>query len=73
VADTLEAQDVVLVRDRVPMTVQQVRGDPARGWNGVLDTSGDGALLGLTFNNVKPSGLAEAGGWAEVCATTEAA
>jgi predicted Zn-dependent protease len=69
VADILQAQDVVLVRDRDPMMVQQDRGDATRGWNGVLEKSDAGALLGLTYNNVTPGGLGEAGGWAEVCRT----
>jgi hypothetical protein len=67
VADILEAQDVVLHRDRDPMMVQQDRGHATRGWNGVLETSEGGAMLGLTYNNVRSGGLGEAGGWAEVC------
>jgi hypothetical protein len=71
IADVLETQDVVLVRDRAPMTVQQDRGDPTQGWNGILQASDGGAQLGLTYNNVTPGGLAEAGGWAEVCRTAD--
>lgn len=68
VAPLFEAQDVILDRDRNPMTIQQQPGDPAGGWNGVLEASDDGASsLGLTYNNVVVDGVAEAGGWAEVC------
>lgn len=68
VAPLLEAEDVVLVGDRAPMTIQQEPGDPADGWNGVLEAGGDGAsTLGLTYNNVVLEGAGEAGGWAEVC------
>jgi hypothetical protein len=38
-----------------------------RGWNGVLEASDGGARLGLSYHHVTPGGLAEAGGWAEVC------
>jgi hypothetical protein len=67
VANILEADGVVLRRDRDPMSVQQERGDPAHGWNGVLESADGGTVPGLTYNNVPPGGLAEAGGWAEVC------
>lgn len=67
VADVLEAEDVVLVRDRDPMVVQQERGKPQLGWNGVLESADDGSLLGLTHNNVTSGSFAEAGAWAEVC------
>ena len=68
VAQLLEAEDVVLDRDRSPMTIQQEPGNPAGGWNGVLETSDGGASsLGLTYNNVDLDGVAAAGGWAEVC------
>ncbi len=65
-----EARDVVVVRDRNPMTTQQEPGDPAEGWNGVLESRGDGESLlglGLTYNNDVLDGVAEAGDWAEVC------
>ena len=67
VADILEAEGVVLVRDRDPMQVQQEQGDPAQGWNGGLESADEGTVLGLTFNNVTPGSFAEAGGWSEVC------
>lgn len=63
-----EARDVVVVRDRNPMTIQQEPDDSAGGWNGVLEARVGGASsLGLTYNNVALDGVAEAGGWAEVC------
>jgi hypothetical protein len=67
VADILEAQGVVLRRDRDPMGVQQEPGEPDLGWNGVIESSDDDAPLGLTYNSVEPDGPAEVGGWAEVC------
>lgn len=68
IAQLLEDEDVVVDRDRDPMTIQQEVGDPADGWNGVLEAGeGDGAALGLTYNNVAVESIREAGGWAEVC------
>lgn len=68
VSQLFEAKDVVVARDRDPMTIQQEPDDPAGGWNGVLEAGGDGAsALGLTYNNVPLEGVGEAGGWAEVC------
>lgn len=69
VADVLEAQGVVLRRDRDPMHVQQEPGEPDQGWNGALESSDGDALLGLTYNNVTPDGPAEVGAWAEECPT----
>jgi hypothetical protein len=67
VARLLEAQDVVVATDRDPMIIQQERGDPANGWNGVLDAGDGGSALALTYNNVVLDSVGEAGGWAEVC------
>jgi hypothetical protein len=69
VADILEAQGMVLARDRDPMHVQQEPGEPGLGWNGALESSNGGTQLGLTYNNVEPVGPAEVGGWAEACPT----
>jgi hypothetical protein len=65
VARILEAEDVVVTD---AMVIQQERGNPQGGWNGVLEVSAGGASsLGLTYNNVDIDGVDEAGGWAEVC------
>jgi hypothetical protein len=73
VADILQAQVVVLVRDRDPMIVQQDRGNATRGWNGVLEMPDGGAPLGLTYDDVTSGGLRDTGGWAEVCRTADGA
>ena len=67
VADLLEAHDVVLVRDRDPMTVQQERGEPNAGWNGALEGAEGSSVLALTRNGVEVASLGQAGGWAEAC------
>lgn len=67
VANVLEAQDVVVVRDRSPMVVQQERGAPSDGWNGGLErVADDASRLGLTFNNVTVEEPV-ADDWADQC------
>lgn len=69
VADVLEAEGVVVVRDdREVFTVQQEPGEPRAGWNGVLEDADTTTSLGLTYNDVE---VDEPGGWAEVCALPE--
>lgn len=66
VADVLVDEDVWVVRDRDPMIVQQYHED-THGWNGVLEASGEGSKLALTFNNAKPSDRFEGLGWHDDC------
>lgn len=68
IADALEETGSAVRRDRDPMDVDQVRGDPADHWNGAIERlADDRSRLGLTNNNVAIGGLEEAGGWAAVC------
>jgi hypothetical protein len=67
VAEVLSAQDMVLLRDRDPMILQQFEGRPGDGWNGVLEAAGDQAVIKLTYNNADREAWAGAVGWAEAC------
>lgn len=71
VADVLEREGMVVVRDREPMVVQQVPGVPREGWNGVLAGAADGSVLSLVFNNATHSDRQGAVGWSEVCPTPQ--
>jgi hypothetical protein len=71
VADVLESEGMVVSRDREPMLVQQIPGNPRDGWNGVLATSGDDSTLGLVYNNATHSAWSGAVGWAEACPTPQ--
>lgn len=72
VADVLESEGMVVSREnQESMHVQQIPGNPRDGWNGVLAMSGDGSILGLTYNNATPSAWSGAVGWAEVCPTPQ--
>jgi hypothetical protein len=66
VVEVLLDEEVWVVRDRDPMIVQQYHKD-TNGWNGILQASGGGSKLDLTFNNAKPSERFEGLGWAEEC------
>jgi hypothetical protein len=70
VADVLEAEKIIVVRDRESMIVQQLR--DSTGWNGSLDAAPDGSRLSLTYNNAIPGGWPEGLGWAEACPDTAA-
>jgi hypothetical protein len=71
VADVLERAEMVVLRDRTPMIVQQVRDAPRDGWNGVLSASDGGSELGLVYNNAARADWDGTVGWAEVCPTPE--
>lgn len=71
VADVLESEGMVVRRDREPMEVQQVRGAPREGWNGILTGAADGSVLSLVFNNATYSDWPGTVGWSEVCPTPQ--
>lgn len=67
VAEVLAGEGIIVVKDRDPMIVQQIRNDPTHGWNGALSAADGGSTLGLVFNNATRSERFGALGWAEVC------
>ncbi|UQU62429.1 hypothetical protein COUCH_25765 [Couchioplanes caeruleus] len=67
VADILAEEGVVVVSDREPMIVQQIRDEPGDGWDGVLQADGDSSALLLERSDVTHSGFSDAVGWGEVC------
>jgi hypothetical protein len=70
VADVLTRHDVVVVQGREPMIVQQIFNEPGKGWDGILEKSGDQSMLRLERSYATHSGRKDALGWAEVCADT---
>jgi hypothetical protein len=66
VADTL-AQHVVVVADRDQPVVQQFRGQPGRGWNGIIEAPQGRTLVELAKNNVHTSEASIGVGWMSVC------
>lgn len=68
VADLFEGQGVVVVRDREAFVLQQEPGVPTRGWTGSLEPVDEQTSeLRLTYNNVTPGNLGDAGGWLDAC------
>lgn len=67
VADLLEGEGMVLRRDRDRADVQQVRGAPTEGWNGVVEETDAGVLIAVTRNGVDVADRGGAIAWAEGC------
>jgi hypothetical protein len=67
VVNVLAAQ-VVVVDDRDDPRIQQFKGEPSRGWNGVIRASGSQTLVFLVKNNVHTSDDSIGVGWLPVCA-----
>jgi hypothetical protein len=67
VADALEATVDIIERDRSPMILQQYAGEPGRGWDGTLESHGEGTVLGVVKNNVTVDGDRPSVGWLPVC------
>ena len=68
VANVLASTVDIIERDRDPMTLQHYAGEPSRGWNGVLESDGEGAALSVVKNNVDLGGDLPSVGWLPVCA-----
>lgn len=58
---------VLVVDDRDDPLVQQFKGAPNRGWNGVIKASGSQSLVLLVKNNVHMSNESIGVGWLPVC------
>jgi hypothetical protein len=69
VADALRSKTHVVIGqdDGYQQIVQQFRGQPNRGWNGILTESGSGARLALVKNNVQTNDASIGVGWLRVC------
>lgn len=63
----LEDKGISLRRDREPIVVQHIPGNPGDGWNGSLIGAGNSATLTLVYNNATRDGWPGVVGWAEVC------
>jgi hypothetical protein len=69
VADALRSKTHVVIGqdDGYQQIVQQFKGQPDRGWNGILTQSGSGARLALVKNNVHTNDRSIGVGWLRVC------
>jgi hypothetical protein len=62
------ARDVGVIRsDRNPVIVQQFKGAPQRGWNGIIEPSATGTLISVVKNNVDVSANGPGVGWMPIC------
>ena len=61
------AGHVVVVDDRDAPVVQQFKGAPGRGWNGVIEASGSQTRVLLVKNNVHTNDESIGVGWLPVC------
>jgi hypothetical protein len=61
------AAHVVVVDDRDAPVVQQFKGAPGRGWNGVIEESGSRTRVLLVKNNVHANDQSIGIGWLPVC------
>jgi hypothetical protein len=66
-------EQVVVVADRDQPIVQQYKGQPQRGWNGIVTTSGNRTLVELVKNNVHTSDSSIGVAWLPVCAEMRSA
>ena len=71
VADTL-SHHAQVVADRDQPVVQQYKGQPGRGWNGVIETLHGRTVVGLVKNNVHTNEQSIGVGWLQVCSGTGA-